>query len=201
MLQEVAAARHIVVCCGTSEIDGYVFGSSLTFLKRHPIVYLNWRPLIDPVIYLMSGAIFRPKSMSVDSLGRTALNIAPLGELVDMYHAHEATERHDKIFALLGMSSDNHVAAGLLLDHKVSWEMLFKQLVQFLLSRDVTVETWPRTEMALIEGKGCVIGKVASLNVSDNDSRQDVNIITSKNMTGHLSSKTRWTTPMSAKPV
>lgn len=201
MLQEVAAARHIVVSCGTSEIDGYVFGSGLTVLKRHPIVHLNSRPLIDRVIYLMGGAIFRPKTMSVDSLGRAALNIAPLGELIDMYHAHEATEHHGKVFALLGMGSDNPVAAGLLPDYKLSWEVLFKQLVHFLLGRDVSVETWPGTEIALIESKGCVIGKVASLNVSDDDSRQDVNIITSKNMTGPLSPKTRWTTPMSAKPV
>lgn len=202
MLQEVAAARNIVVSCGTSEIDGYVFGAGLSFLKRHPIVHLNSRPLIDPVTYLMGGAIFRPKSMSADSLGRNALDIAPpLGELVDMYHSHEATEHHDKIFALLGMSSDNPVAAGLLPDYKLSWEILFKQLVVFLLGRDVTVETWPGTVMAIIEGKGCIIGKVASLNVRDDDSRQDVDNITSRNMTGPLSHKTIWTTPMSAKPL
>ena len=41
----------------------------------------------------------------------------------------------------------------------------------FLLGRDVTVETWPGTVMAIIEGKGCIIGKVASLNVRDDDSR------------------------------
>lgn len=82
------------------------------------------------------------------------LILPPLGELVDMYHSHEVTEHHDKIFALLGMSSDKPVAAGLLPDYKLSWEILFKQLVVFLLGRDVTVETWPGTEMAKIEGKG-----------------------------------------------
>lgn len=35
------------------------------------------------------------------------LDICSLGQLVDMYYAHKATKRHDKIYALRGMCSDD----------------------------------------------------------------------------------------------
>ena len=34
------------------------------------------------------------------------LNIRPLSQLLDMYHSQEASEKHDKIYALFGMRSD-----------------------------------------------------------------------------------------------
>jgi hypothetical protein len=53
------------------------------------------------------------------------LAIRPLGELLDMFYTYEATERHDKVYALLGMSSDTLNAADLLPDYKVLWKEVF----------------------------------------------------------------------------
>jgi hypothetical protein len=36
-----------------------------------------------------------------------------------MYHTHEATKRYDKVYALLGMSSDNLKKAGLVPNYGV----------------------------------------------------------------------------------
>lgn len=82
-----------------------------------------------------------------------------------MYHAHDATDRRDKVFALLGMSSDAPdaiKAASLSPNYKVSWEELLKRLVEFILGQEVSVRTRPNQEMAIIEGKGCVLGVVSS---------------------------------------
>ncbi|KAF2184043.1 hypothetical protein K469DRAFT_739522 [Zopfia rhizophila CBS 207.26] len=80
--------RHIrpltaLIMCGAAQIDGYTFCQS-----------------------------FRPKS-TIWWSGPTFLEINPLAKLIDMYHAQKATERHDRIFALLGMSSHNLTMVGL----------------------------------------------------------------------------------------
>ncbi|KAL6412895.1 involucrin repeat protein [Ilyonectria robusta] len=56
-----------------------------------------------------------------------------------MYHTCKATERHDKVYALLGMSSDDPIAAGLSADYKTPWRRLFQQLIHFVLSELVPV--------------------------------------------------------------
>jgi hypothetical protein len=38
---------------------------------------------------------------------------------MDMYHTHEPTKRHNKVYALLGMSSDDFSKANLLPDYRV----------------------------------------------------------------------------------
>jgi hypothetical protein len=54
------------------------------------------------VTYLIRGAIFRPQE-----LDWIANKVGLLSELIEMYHTHEATKRYDKVYALLGMISDN----------------------------------------------------------------------------------------------
>ena len=80
--------------------------------------------LIRSVTYVIRGAIFRPK-YAISSSGGVSL-----GELVDMYHTREATERHDKVYALFGMSSDDPSTAGLSPNYKVPWKKLLQQLIE-----------------------------------------------------------------------
>lgn len=77
-----------------------------------------------------------------------------------MYYNRQATERRDKVYALLGMSSDNPVAAGLAPDYEISWENLFRKLIKFLLCEQVSVSVWTNREIAVIEGKGCILAAV-----------------------------------------
>ncbi|KFA51330.1 hypothetical protein S40293_04426 [Stachybotrys chartarum IBT 40293] len=101
VLQEVAAARYVLVKCGRTEIDGYAFCS--------------------------------------------------------------ATERRDKVYALLGMCSDDLSGSNLLVDYKIPWGQLFQQLVNFFISEQVSVRTWNHKEIAVMEGKGCILGEVSSV--------------------------------------
>jgi hypothetical protein len=93
--------------------------------------------------------------------GRLSLDICSLGELVDMYHTHEATKRHDKVYALLGMSSDDLSVAGLEPNYSIRWSILMRNLVKFLLNNQASVDTWDDREIAVIKSKGCILGRVS----------------------------------------
>ncbi|KAK3896460.1 hypothetical protein C8A05DRAFT_20565, partial [Staphylotrichum tortipilum] len=164
VLQEVAAARHVLVKCGHTEIDGHAFGSGLDALKPLYDDHPNLRGLIPPIAYLIRNAIFRPRFNSIQpGRDRFSLSIRPLAELVDMFHTRKATERLDRVYALLGMCTDDPGAASLLADYGASWETVFQKLVAFSLSNRMSVETWDGKEVAVISGKGCVLGEVSDV--------------------------------------
>ncbi|KAF7874621.1 uncharacterized protein EAF02_008598 [Botrytis sinoallii] len=197
VLQEVGFAQQILIMCGSATIDGYTFstGFSQLFYNRHS----DLLDLIRPVIYLIRGAIFRPK-YEIRSSGALSL-----GSLVDMYHTRMATNRHDKVYALLSMSSDSPNLAGLSPDYKITWSALLKRLVQFVLSKKVFVKTWESKEMVLIESKGYVLGHVISIDVdSTRYERQCINIkLNSQPKSVHYDKKysTRWFLQASAKSI
>ena len=80
-----------------------------------------------------------------------------------MYHTHKATVRLDKVYALLGMSDDDPYAAGLEPDYTLAWRQVFRKLVHFCISDQMSVRTWDSAEVAVIEGKGYILGEVSSL--------------------------------------
>ncbi|KAF7960106.1 hypothetical protein EAE96_001705 [Botrytis aclada] len=155
--------------CGSATIDGYTFstGFSHLFYNRHS----DLLDLTRPVMYLIRRAIFQPK-YEIRSPGALSL-----GALVDMYHTRMATQRHDKVYALLSMISDSPNLAGLSPDYKITWSTLLERLVKFVLFKEVSVKTWNGKEIALIENKGYVIGHVSSVSADNiRYERQCVNI-------------------------
>ena len=201
VLQEVAAARNIIIKCGSTEIGGYAFCAALNS-RSFDLLYEDFpdlQSLIRSVTYLIRGAVFRRKKVSRSS-DSFSLRIRPLGELIEMFQTREASRRHDKVFALLGMSSDDPTAAGLLPRYEIPWERLLEQLVRFVLGRQVSVKTWARTETAVIKSKGCILGQVSSEGDSDRDDRQQVDI-TLKDASGRIGPERKWTFQTSAKPV
>jgi ankyrin repeat protein len=190
--------------CGAKMIDGYAFCLGVDSLRDFYEAHPDLEGLIRSVAYLIREAIFRT-SYSIGSSGRSSLDICSLGELMDMYHAHEATERHDKVYALLGMSSDDLSKVDLLPDYRVPWEELLQRLAKFLLPEKISVETWRDREIAAFKSKGCVLGKVASVQSNmARDDRQGVNV-TFKNTPGQPEERgewsARWTLPVSARPI
>ncbi|OCK92947.1 uncharacterized protein K441DRAFT_567912, partial [Cenococcum geophilum 1.58] len=122
-----------------------------------------------------------------------------------MYHNREATRRHDKIYALLGMSSEGPSAAGLSPNYQVSWKELLLRLVGFLLYKEISVETWNEREIAVIKTKGFILGQVSS--VESDSARYDRQHVTIKFKNTSRSSEyrrkwgNRWTLQASAKPI
>ncbi|CZR68380.1 related to heterokaryon incompatibility protein [Phialocephala subalpina] len=200
VLQEVALARRILIMCGSSEMNGYTFCSGFNKLELSYQAHPDLQSLIRSVTYLIRGAIFRPK-YAMSPLGGLSL-----GELIDMYHTHEATKRHDKVYALLGMSSDDPNAAGLSPDYTVPWKTVLQRLIEFILFKEVSVEAWDEKEIAVIKSKGCILGQVTS--VEDDSARYDrqhVNVILNNTHPDFLEYEggcnTRWTLQASAKSI
>ncbi|KAK3351880.1 LOW QUALITY PROTEIN: heterokaryon incompatibility protein-domain-containing protein [Neurospora tetraspora] len=110
VLQEVAAARHILIKCGSAEVDGSAFCLGLDALNVSNELPADLWARILSVTYLIRGAIFRRKYVTSQS-DNFSLNIRPLGELIEMYHTREAKYRRDKVYALLvGLSDDKEIA-------------------------------------------------------------------------------------------
>ncbi|CAH0055778.1 unnamed protein product [Clonostachys solani] len=101
---------HSFSASSRTEIDGYAFCSGLSALNLSYEINQNLQGIIPPIAYLIRGAVFRPRyeGCETSQSGRFSLDIRPLSELVDMYHTRKATNPLDKIYALLGISSDNH---------------------------------------------------------------------------------------------
>jgi hypothetical protein len=200
--------------CGSKKIDGYTFCLGVDSFKDFYIARPDLQGLIRPVTYLIREAIFRP-SYLIGTSGRSSLDTCSLGELMDMYHAHKATKRHDKVYALLGMSSDDLSNVDLLPSYEVPWDKLLQRLAKYLLSEKISVETWWDKEIAIIKNKGCILGKVTSIQSERarddrqgvdraRDDRQGVDVIL-KNILGQSGGKgewsAHWTLQVSAKSI
>jgi hypothetical protein len=152
---------------GSAKINGHAFClgvSSLGIAKEEQVMQ---------VVTLIEGAIFRSRQIPRNQ-GRLSLGIRSLGELVDVYHAHQATKFHDKIYALLGICTDDPVllrAAGLEPDHSLEPKKLMEHLVQFLLGNQVSTKTWKDKEMAVIKCKGYAFGWVSKAKSSTNSGK------------------------------
>jgi len=153
VIQEVAAARSILIQCGGVQVDGYEFSDFLelqtTFWKARQILAHSLSQT-RPIVKLIR---------SVSHLRRY-----PLGTLIDMYHAYQASDPRDRIFALLGMASESY-AADLEVDYSVTWTELRKRLIRFLLGPLVTAETWQDRgrDAAVIRCTCRVLGTVVSV--------------------------------------
>jgi Ankyrin repeats (3 copies)/Ankyrin repeats (many copies) len=186
--------------CGPTEIDGYAFCLGIDSLKEFFESHAELQSLIRSVTYLIRGAIFRT--------GGLPQAICTLGELIDMYHNREATLLHDKVYALLaisGMNSEDLRNAKLLPNYRDVWEELLQRLAKFLLCDKISVETWSGKEIAVIKSKGCILGRISSVqNIISLDGRQGVDIIF-KDISGQLGYKkewsAHWTLQPTAKPI
>ncbi|KAK0668514.1 heterokaryon incompatibility protein-domain-containing protein [Cercophora samala] len=181
VVQEVAAARHIVIKCGRDEVSGQAFCAGIEIvMQTWPQIYQDWeapfvRTLIEPTIRLMKDADRKPRHAE-DVSSRFSLNIGPLRHLIDMYRHREATDRRDKIYALLGMCSDDPGAAGLLPDYSIAWPVLIQQLARSILklAHPVVIDAWDNRDSVMIKGRSYVLGEIAPNHVAWNLKRMSL---------------------------
>jgi hypothetical protein len=194
VLQEVAAAQHVIMRCGSATIDGYAFCLGVKSLELYHAGSSDMQPL-PSVVSLIENAGLRSKH-TVSSEKRFSLGVRSLAELLDMFHIREASESHDKVYALLGMSSDELEKGVLEPDYEISWEELFQKLIKFILGEHISLTT--SGQRAAIKCKGGILGQVAEVT---RDDRQRVKIVSrSKAWTG--SNKVlHWTFEASANPI
>ncbi|KAI1740028.1 heterokaryon incompatibility protein-domain-containing protein [Xylaria scruposa] len=170
VLQEVSAARQVIIMTHSTEIDGYAFCSGLKALNFASDLSIPSR--IQSVVYLIRGAISRRRYSFSNKI---SLNICPLGQLIDMSQNREATDHRDLVYALLGMSSDNYSAGGLFVNYEIPWKVLFQQVVKYLVSPEAYIGIFAEEKVAVIKTKGFVVGKI--LEVSSRYTWNDRQII------------------------
>ncbi|ETS74030.1 hypothetical protein PFICI_13896 [Pestalotiopsis fici W106-1] len=158
VLQEVAAARHVVIMSLGMEMDGYAFYLGWSKLKL-ALGELNLQSRVSSAADLMKDAVLRPKCATSRS-DRVSLDIHPLGTLMDLYHDRKATDRLDKVYALLGMSSD--APTYITPKYDARWGDIFRQLIRSSIGEQASVKTWDQNQLAIIQSKGCVLGEVAT---------------------------------------
>ncbi|KAH7088033.1 heterokaryon incompatibility protein-domain-containing protein, partial [Paraphoma chrysanthemicola] len=162
ILQEIAAAQNVLIMCGHKKIEGYAFCTGIESLNISYRTRQDLQRMICSVTYLIREAAYIPDH-STQILGSMSLSICPLSVLLDMHHAQKATKRHDKVYALLSMSSDDLRGTSLSPNYTISWEDLFRRLLKHLIPGATSVQTCKNREVAIIESKGRIIGKVVSV--------------------------------------
>ncbi|KAF0322536.1 het domain protein [Colletotrichum asianum] len=175
VVQEVAAARHVLILCRAAEIDGQAFCSGLNQIGGS--LFLpdeDTRCQIRSTVNLIKGATLRSKLVTSTSK-RFSLQISSLGYLIELHHGLEATDRRDNIYALLGMSTET--PTGLVPDYQISWKDLLPRLVKSLLPESLSVTIIDDDVTALIRIRGCVVGTVTWVENEDTwDGQQLVSV-------------------------
>jgi hypothetical protein len=87
------------------------------------------------------------------------LHMAPLVQLLEKSCTHAATDPRDRLYALLGMSSDLESFPTLQVDYTKTWSALFHDVVTRFLGTVVTVATCNDTDEAFIFGMRCPLGR------------------------------------------
>ncbi|KAK0717586.1 hypothetical protein B0T26DRAFT_751622 [Lasiosphaeria miniovina] len=111
-------------------------------------------------MFLMRGTAFRSqRAMKEGPAGnRLSLGVRALRELINMFHNRDATDRRDKVYALLGMSSD--APASLSPDYTVPWSDLLRRLTGNLFGGRASVEAWDDSDVFVFTTKARFLGVV-----------------------------------------
>jgi hypothetical protein len=91
------------------------------------------------------------------------LGVAPLGELLENFHLHEASDRRDKIFPLIGACRDSNEVGNLPIpDYTKRFSVVLREVIAYLVGPSMHAITWDHRELSIITGRGCPLGRVSS---------------------------------------
>ena len=185
--------------CGPVEINGYAFVSGLQSLEVLRTAHPKLQGLVQSAYHLIKDAVFRP-SYRFDTRGTQSI-----GELIDMYHTRHASCLHDKVYALLGMCSDDPNTKALRPDYELPWNKVFERVIKHIISPDISVQTWPDREAAVIRGKGYVLGLIKSVATPGSRyDRQEVKVLfrdTVEALYQYMTSGVQWLLQTPAEPI
>jgi hypothetical protein len=170
VLQETAAARFILLLCGSAALPGFVFrgGANALLSGNADIGTREIRSVILSVVVLMKATDGQQQWNTFQQLQkhmtRYTLNTRPLAELLDLFCRRKATVMHDRLYALLGMCSDSLMTSKIPIDYGVSWKQLLAETVQLLLDHpDIVTDTWEGEALAVIQAPGFFLGRVRNV--------------------------------------
>ncbi|KAJ4345301.1 uncharacterized protein N0V89_011431 [Didymosphaeria variabile] len=153
ILQEVTAARNMLLKCGDAEMQTVTFLAGLDALKG---IY-DWE-LRSRI--LAFSRLIKTSNYRESFKGQAHLKIEPLTELIDRFHAHDATDPRDKVYALWGLSSDSDLMMSLQPDYKKSWKELLQRLGKIVFGEDSSVSASACRQTMFVRTTGYDIGRV-----------------------------------------
>ncbi|KAK5658228.1 hypothetical protein OQA88_2203 [Cercophora sp. LCS_1] len=159
VLQEVAAARHVILMHGSSTIDGHIFALGAKMFQAGAR-FSDSVELALSAADIMKNALFRTPKPSNGHSDRFTLNVKSLGQLLDIFRTREASDPRDKIFALLGMCRDDLRESGLMPDYDIRWDTLSSRAMAFLLGKAVRCFSDNSGRLTVLLGKGSILGEV-----------------------------------------
>jgi hypothetical protein len=158
ILQEITAERSLSISYGDEELPGAVFVRGMQELYQNLFEADSaFSTHVFTVINLLARA---PPTPSVH-MSTQVLDIAPLADLVEMFHMSSATDRGDKVYALLGLRSDRLAKDVLVPTYEKPWAHVSKELTEHVLGSRTISTTWEDIECAVLAATGCTIGYVA----------------------------------------
>lgn len=103
--------------------------------------------------------------------GRLRFDLGDFRELFGQFFGHKATIPHDKIYALLPISTDLEALGknGLSPDYSLPWSEVIRRLLRWILGTRVKLEICPNRSKASIRASGYVIGTLSEIKGSDAD--------------------------------
>ncbi|KAK4648996.1 uncharacterized protein QC761_0016800 [Podospora bellae-mahoneyi] len=166
VVQEVAATRHSPHCYRVRQWRPQRPGALLRHRQRYAHMATQARSGDAVLTYpnrthyvLMKNTDRKPRHLENDG-SRFSLSLGrPLSDLIDKYRHREAMDRRDKVYALLGMCSDDPGA--LLSDYNISWSHLDQQLTRSVLklTHPVVIDARDNRDSVTIKGEGYVVGR------------------------------------------
>jgi hypothetical protein len=139
---------------GAHEIAGGIFCRGLQALKPFYEHDVTLQGLVGSIIRLIDWHPIHDLKKS------TRLNILSLHELIDMFQSRCATDPRDKVYALLGMSSDDSDSKTLDADYSKSWPEVFRDLVQMTFGSNVDLSMSTSMGIAFVRVKTYPIGRI-----------------------------------------
>ncbi|KAL8700353.1 MAG: hypothetical protein Q9201_005492 [Fulgogasparrea decipioides] len=155
VLQEVAAAKRVVVMCGDVIVDGDDVYNEMIMSSPWNRVFQKILPRARPALELMK------RSTSDSKLGAR-----PLIELIETFRTWEATRPVDKIYALLGLSSDASAIPDLQPNYTILPNVLAHKLVKFAFPTSVISSRKPDQSDVHFEIESLVLGTLGGSEIN-----------------------------------
>lgn len=107
IVQEIMFARHLFLFCGAKKVQWRMIDDIFLHLKSIQVMgWFHMHPYGTEVLQSEAGVIFEEKRLWGNDPSNREIGI-PITTLIQSYTHLQSTEKLDKVYALVGLSSDN----------------------------------------------------------------------------------------------
>lgn len=128
----------------------------------------NMQSVARFIPYLIQGSPFR---LPYQGRNGPPDGVYSFTELVDMFHKGEASKMHDKVYALLAMSTENMGESGLSPDYTIPFGKLFEKVVSTVISDKMSVNCQDNIDAAVVKTTGYVLATVQKVRADLRDAQ------------------------------